>query len=303
MMVRKMFGMLFISIYLLLNSITNAYAVGDISVDAFKGATATVNSYLFSNGKSLIVMDVQRSTSEAEKLAEVIDAKGLPLSFILISHGHPDHYIGMNLLMEKFPAAKVVVANNVIKKDIIGFSNWMESVGWLDNEPALKPKSALNPKGFDYENNISVISGDRLAFSDGGELKLETRYLPAEANHVTTIYVDGLNSLFTSDLGYNKVHLWMGQGVTDEHIKNWKAQLLEFNNAYEDPTLVIYPGHGDATNSGLFKAMIDYIDDFQSITKTASSRAEAMAAMKERYPDYKEADFLLKYSVDFHVEE
>ena len=194
-------------------------------------------------------------------------------------------------------------ANNDIKKDIIGFSTWMESVGWLDNEPALKPKSALNPKGFDYENNISVISGDRLAFSDGGELKLETRYLPAEANHVTTIYVDGLNSLFTSDLGYNKVHLWMGQGVTDEHIKNWKAQLLEFNNAYEDPTLVIYPGHGDARNSGLFKAMIDYIDDFQSITKTASSRSEAMAAMKERYPDYKEADFLLKYSVDFHVEE
>ena len=36
-------------------------------------------------------------------------------------------------------------------------------------------------------------------------------------------FVDDLNGFFTSDLGYNKVHLWMGQGVTDQHIKNWAA--------------------------------------------------------------------------------
>jgi len=59
-----------------------AYASGAVSVDIFEGETATVNSYLFSNGKSLVVMDVQRSTAEAKKLAEMIKDKGLPLTHI-----------------------------------------------------------------------------------------------------------------------------------------------------------------------------------------------------------------------------
>ena len=34
-----------------------------------------MNSFIFSNGKSLIVMDVQRKTYEAKKLADIIKAK------------------------------------------------------------------------------------------------------------------------------------------------------------------------------------------------------------------------------------
>ena len=163
-------------------------ATPSIKVDIFKGETASVNSYIFSNGKSLIVMDVQRSTAEARKLAKVIRAKQLPLTYILISHGHPDHYIGINRLLKEFPNAKVVVANQDIKQDIIGFSTWMESVGWLEAEPGLKPKSNNNPHGFDYENNIEVLAGDSLTFQGGGALQLNTLYKPAEANHVTTVF-------------------------------------------------------------------------------------------------------------------
>ena len=37
------------------------------------------------------------------------------------------------------------------------------------------------------------------------------------------------------------------------------------------------------------------------ITLEAKSRAEAMARMIALYPDYKEADFFLKYSIENHV--
>ena len=169
---------------------------GKIEVDVYKGDVATVNSYIFSNGESLIVMDVQRATSEAKKLAEIIKAKNLPLTHILISHGHPDHYIGMDWLLKEFPNAKVVVANEDIKQDIIGFSTWMESIGWLDAEPTLKPKSEHNPNGFDYENNITVLDGDLLEFNEGGALRLETHYKPAESDHATTVYVKDINGFF-----------------------------------------------------------------------------------------------------------
>jgi len=301
-MIRNVPHITLVLLSLLLGSIMQVQASETINVDIFKGKTASVNSYIFSNGQSLIVMDVQRSTSEAQKLAKVIKAKRKPLSHILITHGHPDHYIGMNWLLKEFPDTKIVVANKDIKKDIIGFSTWMESVGWLDAEPALKPKSDKNPDGFDYEHNITVLSGESLKFNEGGELKLETHYKPAEANHVTTVFVESLNGFFMSDLGYNKVHLWMGQGVTDQHIQNWREQLALFKVTYGDRNPIIYPGHGDPADINLFATMIEYIKSFQRITANANSKERAMFEMKKLYPDYKEADFLLKYSVDFHLQ-
>ena len=278
-----------------------SHAAQPLEVELYQGETASVNSTIFSNGESLIVMDVQRSTAEAKKLGQQIKAKGLPLTHILITHGHPDHYIGMDHLLKTFPDAKVVVANDAIKQDIIGFSTWMESVGWLDGEPNLKPKSAKHPQGFDYQNNIHVLPSNTLELSGGGSLTLETQYQPAEAEHVTTVYVDSLNALFMSDLGYNKVHLWMGQGVTSQHIDNWKQQLAELEKQYAPLNPTLYPGHGAPTDSTLFSTMIEYMEYFQQITKKAPTREAAMKAMKSRYPDYREADFLLKYSVDFHV--
>ena len=273
----------------------------NLQVEVFKGEVATVNSYIFSNGKSIIVMDVQRATSEAKKLAEVIKSKELPLTHILISHGHPDHYIGMDWLLKEFPQAKIVVANEGIKQDIKGFSTWMESVGWLDEEPALKPKSDINPNGFDYDNNIHVLSEDTLTLDGGGTLELNTKYKPAESEHITTIYSKDMNALFTSDFGYNGVHLWMGTGVTTQHIANWKAQLEDFKSQYSDLNPTVYPGHGDTTDMKIFDTLIQYIDDFNRVTSEASSKDEAEAKMRTLYPDYKEADFLLRYSVDNHM--
>lgn len=280
-------------------------AAKPIEVDIYQGEVATVNSYIFSNGESLIVMDVQRATSEAKKLAQVIGAKNLPLEYILVSHGHPDHYIGMNWLMKEFPEAKIVVATEDIKKDIISFSTYMEGIGWLDAEPALKPKSKTNPSGFDYEANINVLDDDTLELKGGGTLKIETAYAPAESDHPTTVYVEDINSLFTSDFGYHNVHLWFGSGVTDAHIANWRKALVDLQIKYANLSPTVYPGHGDPNNVdvGLFATMVKYIDNFNRVIASASSRAQAMSEMEKLYPDYKEADFLLKNSVDFHMKE
>jgi glyoxylase-like metal-dependent hydrolase (beta-lactamase superfamily II) len=73
-------------------------ATPKLQVEVYKGGFASVNSFIFSNGQSLLVMDVQRKASEARKLVDLIKAKHLPLTTILISHGHTDHFTGMALL-------------------------------------------------------------------------------------------------------------------------------------------------------------------------------------------------------------
>ena len=292
----------FVSVLLLLTAPLISMAANKVTVDIYEGETATVNSYIFSNGKSLVVMDVQRSTAEAKKLAKLIESKKLPLSYILISHGHPDHYTGISWLSKRFPKAKIVVATEEIKQDILGFSTWMESVGWLDAEPLLKPLSDKNPNGFDYLDNIHVLNSDKLTMHGGGDLILTTSYSPAEAEHLTTVYVDDINGLFTSDFGYHKVHLWMGQGVSKEHVANWRSQLKTLKSRYSKRNPTVYPGHGKPSDVTLFDTLIKYIDDFNQITSSAKSKDEAMMKMKALYPDYKEAGFLLKYSVDNYMD-
>ena len=283
-----------------------AYA-GPLQVDVYAGGFASVNSFVFSNGKSLVVLDVQRKSYEAQKLADLVRAKHLPLTHILISHGHTDHFTGMDLFHRQFPDARIVVANDAIRQDIKNYAIYMDSGGETGAEPALepalRPKTPTNPDGFDYEQTIGLLPGRTLTLDGGGTLELTTDYLPAEAPHMTTVYSPELNALFLADFGYNHVHFWMGDDITLARIATWRAELLRIRSTYAKRNPKVYPGHGAPGDMSLFDDMVRYIDDFVRVTSQAHTRDEAMRAMKALYPDYAQADFFLKYSVANHVHE
>jgi glyoxylase-like metal-dependent hydrolase (beta-lactamase superfamily II) len=276
-----------------------------LQVEVYEGAFASVNSFIFSNGHSLVVLDTQRKTAEARELADIIRSKHLPLTYILISHGHTDHFTGMAWLHHEFPAARIVVANEATKRDIKAYAIYMDSGGQTGAEPALdpalEPKTAANPTGFDYEHDIEVLPSPSLTLDGGGTLELTTDYPPAEAPHMTTVYSRDLNALFLADFGYNKVHLWMGDDITLERVATWRAELLRIKATYAARHPTVYPGHGDPTDMSLFDTMVRYIDDYTRIVAHAASRETALRQMQSLYPDYAQAGFFLKYSVANHV--
>ena len=278
-----------------------------LEVEMFKGGFATVNSFIFSNGQSIIVMDVQRKTVEAKKLVERIKAYNLPVTHILITHGHTDHFTGMPLFRDEFPDAKIVVANEDIRKDIKAYAIYMDGFGATAAEPVLepplKPISAENPDGFDYENTIHLLNDNILTLEGGGTLELTTDYKATEAPHMTTVYSPELNAIFLSDLGYNRVHHWQGDDISWQDIANWREELVRIKNEYAERNPTVYPGHGDVGDMSMFDAMIQYIDDYTRIVQAAKTREEAMEKMTALYPDYGEADFFLKYSIHNHIRE
>lgn len=271
-----------------------------INITRFAGREASVNAWIVSNASHSLLIDALRSESEAEELAGVIAATGKTLWAILVTHGHPDHYIGLRVLNEHFPQARILVAREEIKADIIGFSSWMESVGWLDGIARMKVKSEANPDGFDYAARIEVIDTDDITLPGGGTLDINASYPAMECSHMTTLHMPEACALFTADLVYNGVHPWLGQGVGLAEIAAWSQSIADLKMQYGRSGVTIYPGHGAAGGPELLDHIRTYLSDFVAAANVAESNDALTARISALYPGAEQADFLLAYSVLNH---
>jgi glyoxylase-like metal-dependent hydrolase (beta-lactamase superfamily II) len=245
---------------------------------------------LLSDANNIIVVDLLRNSLEAEKLADRVASSGKKLNLILITHGHPDHYIGLGVFHRRFPTVIVKVASSKIRDDIISFSNWMESVGWLEAEAKMKVKSAQNPEGFDYSNLIEVLSEPFLR-------------LPTECSHMTTLSIPEQRTFLAFDLLYNHVHAWCGPGVDQAEIRNWILVLDRIKRVASDGGWSFYCGHGERGDKRLVDGMKKYLETFVEVTSAAKTRQEAINRIKALFPGFAQEDFLLLHSVNFHVKE
>jgi glyoxylase-like metal-dependent hydrolase (beta-lactamase superfamily II) len=275
-------------------------AMGQINIERFAGREANVNAYIVHNATHAVVIDSLRNREEAAELAQTIRKSGRRLQAIFVTHGHPDHYVGSRTLKEAFPGARILVASEAIKADTLGFSKWMDSVGWLDKQPQMKPRSDAAPEGFDYGGQIEVLGDDRLVLEGGGVLEVRADYPATESGHMSTLFVPGENALLTSDLVYHGVHAWAGQGVLREHIANWVTVLGDLKARYSSPDVRVFPGHGAPSDPTLFDRMRVYLDDFVSAVTSEPTNAVALERMKRLYPGYEQEGFLLAQSIAFH---
>jgi len=275
-----------------------------IQIEVYKGVEANVNSFILSSAENLIVVDLLRNSAEAEKLADDIENSGKLLKYIFITHGHPDHYIGLGVFHRRFPNTPIKVATQEIKDDIIGFSQWMESVGWLDAEPHMKVKSDVNPHGFDYANIISVLDEPHLNLPlEDNKIQVRADYPGNECGHMTTLAIPEQKVLLTSDLLYDKVHAWCGPGVDKQEINHWITVLDQMLAADSDNTWTYYAGHGGNGDTSLVAAMKHYLQTFLEVTTSEKDAKNAIEKMKAHFPNFAQEDFLLVHSVNYHVNE
>ncbi|MCA9679611.1 MAG: MBL fold metallo-hydrolase [Kofleriaceae bacterium] len=267
-----------------------------LHVDVYAAAESNVNSYVVSDDAGAILIDATRNSADARGALALARATGHDPSLVFVTHGHPDHFLGLGALRAEVPGLRIVVATEAIKQDVIGFATWMDGQGWLDGEPGMKPRSAAAPDGFDYAGAIEVLDGDHLVLPGGEALEVRADYPAAEAAHTSTLYAPQLGALFASDLAYHDVHLWLGVGVTRDAAAAWQQVAAQLAAAYP-ATTTIYPGHGAPTDPGVFAAVRGYIDDLLAVADAAADDQAAIDAMVAKYPGYANRDFLLTMSV------
>lgn len=273
----------------------SAPAPAPVAVERLAAAESNVNAYVLSDGRATLVIDATRNAADGAKVAALAAAHPGPVT-ILVTHGHPDHFLGLGALRAALPGARVVVARPEIKDDIVGFASFMTQEGWLEGLPAMKPRTAARPDGFDY-GAIEVLDASRYVFPGGAVVELDASYDATEAAHMTTAWVPSARALFTGDLAYHDVHNWLGVGVTRTSAEAWQAALDRLGTRFAVDAPTVYPGHGEPGDVGLFAANRAYIGAVLAVADSGADEAAATSALIARYPDHANRDFLLKMTV------
>ncbi len=242
-------------------------------------AGAWSNSYLVSGRQDALLFDVVQLRSEASKLADMIAQSGKTLKTVFISHAHPDHFLGSDVIAERFPKARFVTTRNVVD-DLERSGPWMLSL--LQNKLGAEGPTRLVLPAAVSGTSIE-LEGAALAIKEFGE---------GESAHIATLFVNELKALLTADVVYNGAHLYL----QEKHLESWLERLDEFESYATELGATLYPGHGAAGGVELIDQTRAYLRDFAEAVKLGTPMA-AQQRMLERYPDYRVKQFLTMFSI------
>jgi glyoxylase-like metal-dependent hydrolase (beta-lactamase superfamily II) len=255
--------------------------LGSLSIQRFTSSEAGgwSNSYLISGKSEAIVFDIFMLHSDAVQLAKEIEASGKVLKAVMISHAHPDHFMGTDAIVERFPSVPVLSTANVIK-DIMEDSPWMFSI-------IQKKWGAEAPKRVVIPEPITTGKFE----IDGIELQV-MEFPEGESKHLACLYIPSMRAFISGDVVDNGAHLY----VAEKHMESWISRLDDIEMFAKDRIAVFYPGHGPSGDLSLIAKTREYLHDFQEAIKCGDAKT-AEKQLLERYPDLHAKQFLTIFSI------
>ena len=226
------------------------------------------NSILILGEKEAVLVDGQWWTSEGRKVADMIERSGRRLTTILITHAHPDHYMGLNPVVERFPEARVLVRKPLHDEILYSFPSKRRH--WQELVPDDMPLQPVATEVFDGDS--ITLEGHEIRFID---------LPPAETIHATAFYIPSARALITGDLVFSHSHAYFAD------VDNPDSWIHALHVAQDvGPITTVFPGHGPAGGPELLDDMIEYVKTYRSIAQPGVRVAAIARAMMQRYPDY-----------------
>jgi glyoxylase-like metal-dependent hydrolase (beta-lactamase superfamily II) len=232
-----------------------------------------ISSTLISGERDAVLIDTFITMEQNRSLAEWVAASGQNLSAIYATHGHGDHFFGVNTIHQRFPNARFVAS-----RDAIEVMREQLSPPWLDAywksrfpgqiDPALAIAEALG-------GGVIQLEGEKLVSIPTGH---------TDTRNTTCLHVPSIGLVVAGDVAYNDVHIHLGESTADSR-KEWIAALDMIESL--KPRAVVAghkrPGRPDAPT--IVKETRQYIRDFDRIAATSQTAKELYDKMLAIHPD------------------
>jgi glyoxylase-like metal-dependent hydrolase (beta-lactamase superfamily II) len=254
-------------------------AVGDAR--AWDPTTST----LIFGSRDAVLVDPLMTIREATALADWVALHDRRLTTIYITHGHGDHYLGLPVVLDRFPDARVAAAPGTVRH-----------MRQQDNQP---PDNSLRTR-FPGQIADNVPLPEPLE-SPGIQLEgsaievIETGH--TDTLDTTSLHVPDLGLIVSGDVAYNHCHMYVGDTTADGRA-DWIAALDRL--AALNPAAVVC-GHKDPTQGNPPAVLAEsrgYLEYYGQLREAALSDQELFDAMVNRYPDWVSRQQFLIIGVD-----
>jgi len=185
------------------------------------------NTYiLFDETNEAIIIDAGcYSPQEVDSIKSYVDSKGLKVKYLVNTHGHIDHLLGIDTLKELFKVESMAHANDLPLFETAPMQAMMFGIS-IKKAPSI---------------DKTIKEGDHIKF---GNSVIEIIHTPGHTSGGICLYIQEQKMLFTGDT------LFRGSiGRTDLAGGNYETiiesiikKILPLGDDIE-----VYPGHGDST--------------------------------------------------------
>lgn len=219
------------------------------------------NSHLLLIGDSAVLVDAQFIPQDAENVVDLIHKSGKHLKAIIITHPHPDHYYGLEVIGKEFPGAMIYGGEETIGQIKNSSKYWEEKKGgiWTQDRFKILDSGNFTVSGLDIQYKV---------------------FKNSESIENMVLYIPSVKTLFIGDLASNNVHMWLTEGQSE----NWLVYLDQIKGI--GPIDKVYPGHGPVSDQNIIDQAKEYINEVNMVIESSFSSEEAILMIKEKYPDY-----------------
>jgi len=227
-----------------------------------------VNTHILEGPTNLVIFDGQLMKAYADEVGAYASRLGKPVERIIVSHGHPDHWSGLEVLAPRFPQAEVHA--------LPGVTEFLRAFG----EFALgKFQQSFGDK---VATRLTVpsraISAGAQTF-DGARLEIR-EYLDAESNVQLVALLPDQQIMLAFDLVFApRDHAF----TLVPNFDNWVTILETLKAMPGYDTILI--GHDVPTDRSAFDATIAYLKRAKAIHATSKDGQSYASALKAAFPD------------------
>lgn len=232
----------------------------------------SVNTWLIEGEHSLVAVDCQRTPSDAAAVVKRVEEIGKPLAAVLVTHGHPDHVLGLSGILEAVGSSLRVLASqrtiDLVASDVYGY------VG-LTRRAVREPLPEPVPLPTEH-----VRHNQRLSI-DGIDIRV-LELGPGECEAMTAFEFPELDVIAAGDLVEHEMTPFLLEARSGE----WLRQLKRARELVRCGTML--PGHGvSGETTRLLDWQAEYLGAMRQAVRLAHSEAaeateEAASAVVDR---------------------
>jgi glyoxylase-like metal-dependent hydrolase (beta-lactamase superfamily II) len=229
---------------------------------------------LISGERDAVLVDSLVTKGESKELADWLIATGKNLTQLYITHGHADHFFGLNTVLETFPNAKAVAL-----AEIVPFLQEQTTPEWMQIWGGIFPDQL-------FDKPAVPVALEKPELTVEGHTLIPIKFGQSDVSDSSVVHIPELDTLVAGDVIYNDIHVWMFRS-THDHRLAWIETLNEVEKLH--PKTII-AGHSDPDapdndGSRLLNQTRQYIHDFDETVAASGSGEEVVSKMTAKYPD------------------